>query len=60
VGVHGADQHGDAPGDVADRGLDEFAPLVVAQGQKLAGGAEDDQAGHADAKLPVEEGFPAR
>ncbi len=60
VGVHRADQHRDPAGDVPDRRLDEFAPLVIADRQELARGAEDDDPRHAAGELPVEKAPPGR
>ena len=52
--------HLHAAGDIFDRRVDEQAALVIGEGQELAGGAQDDDAGHALLHLPVEEALPGR
>ena len=46
------------PAHMLHRGLDEQPPLLVGQREELAGGAEDDDAGHPELDLPVEEPLP--
>jgi len=54
VGVHGADHHLHAAGDMLDGGFDITAALFIGDRQKFTGGAEDDDAGDAAGELPIE------
>ena len=58
MGIHRPDQYIHPPAAVIDAGLDELVALVVADGQELAGGAENDDPRHIAGHLPVEEVFP--